>query len=179
MLLQFLSLHRSVPLVSYSFLFNNRTISSSFDDNDINLKRRKRSSPLPLRAVENDSEFELDRKKALEALQQLDLQLQSLSKKEPPAPKRRVSTPNLDSVADRASLMREELPEFSGSYLAYSAFALLFFSIFYNVIFITIIKPSVDGPEPEAAPLVSAANTTIREAPNAAAMESPPVASQD
>jgi len=41
--------------------------------------------------------------------------------------------------------MREETPEFSVSFLAYSAFALLIFTIFYNLLFITVIKPSIDG----------------------------------
>lgn len=44
--------------------------------------------------------------------------------------------------------MKEETTDFSGSFLAYLAFGLLVFTIIYNVIFLTVIKPSVDVPEP-------------------------------
>ncbi|RVW85440.1 hypothetical protein CK203_039041 [Vitis vinifera] len=40
--------------------------------------------------------------------------------------------------------MREEPVELSGSFLAYSALALLIFTIFYNVLFLTVIQPSID-----------------------------------
>lgn len=35
----------------------------------------------------------------------------------------------------------------SASFLAYGATLLLIFTIVYNVVFITVIKPSVDGPD--------------------------------
>ncbi|KAF8403808.1 hypothetical protein HHK36_011914 [Tetracentron sinense] len=79
----------------------------------------------------------------------------------------------ISSTSDpgRAGDMRGEMPDFSGSYFAYSAFALVILSIFYNILFITVIKPSVDGPEPELAP----ASIALREAPYAAAVkQSPP-----
>lgn len=47
----------------------------------------------------------------------------------------------------------EEVTEFSPSFLAYTAGALFLFTIFYNIFFLTVIKPSVDGPDeppPEA-----------------------------
>lgn len=36
--------------------------------------------------------------------------------------------------------------EISESFLALGAGALVLFTIFYNVLFITVIKPSIDGP---------------------------------
>lgn len=42
----------------------------------------------------------------------------------------------------------EELLEISGSFWAYAASFLLIFTLFYNIIFVTVIKPSIDGPEP-------------------------------
>lgn len=59
----------------------------------------------------------------------------------------------------------EDVPELSGSFLAYSAGALLVFTILYNLLFYTVIKPSIDGPgyAPET-PLASS------EAPNTEGM---------
>lgn len=42
----------------------------------------------------------------------------------------------------------EEFPEISGSIWAYIVSFLFLFTIFYNIIFVTVIKPSIDGPEP-------------------------------
>ncbi|KAL2535807.1 uncharacterized protein Fot_17268 [Forsythia ovata] len=94
-------------------------------------------------AVEKDSEFEVDPDKAREALKKLDEQIQSLSKKQVVPPKIRAS-----SLGRTSRQIKEETTDFSGSFLGYAAFALLVFTIFYNVIFLTVIKPSVDGPEP-------------------------------
>ncbi len=44
--------------------------------------------------------------------------------------------------------MTEKMPEISESFLAYLTVFLLFFTIFYNVLFYTVIKPAIDGPEP-------------------------------
>lgn len=41
----------------------------------------------------------------------------------------------------------EASEEISGSFLTYTASFLLVFTILYNVIFATVIKPAVDGPE--------------------------------
>ncbi|PON89160.1 hypothetical protein TorRG33x02_150230, partial [Trema orientale] len=41
----------------------------------------------------------------------------------------------------------EEVTEFSPSFLAYTAGAFFLLTIFYNVIFITVIKPSIDVPD--------------------------------
>lgn len=40
-----------------------------------------------------------------------------------------------------------EVPEFSVSFLAYSAGALFLFTIFYNALFYGVIKPAIDGPD--------------------------------
>lgn len=42
--------------------------------------------------------------------------------------------------------MTEE--EFSDSFLKYSAVALVLFTIFYNILFETVIKPAIDIPLP-------------------------------
>ncbi|KAF3972306.1 hypothetical protein CMV_004165 [Castanea mollissima] len=94
-------------------------------------------------AVEKDSQhFEVDPDKAREALQKLDQQLQSLSQKQIKPPKIRASDVDLKEVQ-----MTEEMPEISESFLANSAVALFLFTIFYNVLFITVIKPAIDGPD--------------------------------
>ncbi|XP_026429792.1 uncharacterized protein LOC113326242 [Papaver somniferum] len=129
----------------------------------------------PLNAVESDSGFELDgKKKAREALKQLDNQLQSLTTTTPPPNIRRVSSSppkNLDSKADiDRDMMREPPPEYSDSFFAYSAFALLFISVFYNILFLTVIKPSIDGPAPAAYTYIIT-NQAVKEAP----IDSPPI----
>uniref|UniRef100_A0A5B6YTL8 Uncharacterized protein n=1 Tax=Davidia involucrata TaxID=16924 RepID=A0A5B6YTL8_DAVIN len=115
------------------------------------------------RAVEKDSEFEVDPDKAREALRKLDQQLQSISQKQINPPKIRAS--DLNRARDE---MREEVSKSYGSSLAYLAFALVVFTIFYNVIFITVIKPSIDGEEPVPA------TTAVREAPKAAVLQQLP-----
>ncbi|PSR90188.1 Chromosome partition protein like [Actinidia chinensis var. chinensis] len=104
------------------------------------------------RAVERESEFEVDPDKAREALKQLDQQFESLSQKKVNPPK--IRAPDLDRERGQ---MREQLPEFSESFFAYFAFSLFMFTIFYNIFFLTVIKPSVDGPQPVE-------DTTIRRA---------------
>ncbi|KAJ9698009.1 hypothetical protein PVL29_007221 [Vitis rotundifolia] len=107
-------------------------------------RRRRRSSASSVstvHAVDKDSQqFEVDPDKAREALQKLDQQLQSLSQKQVTPPRKTASNQNL--AGDQ---MREEPVELSGSFLAYSALALLIFTIFYNVLFLTVIQPSIDG----------------------------------
>ncbi|KAK4441455.1 hypothetical protein Salat_0480400 [Sesamum alatum] len=110
------------------------------DDELAGLKKIRRNGSL--NAVENDSGFEVDPDKAREALRKLDEQLQSLSKKQVTPPKIRAVDLN-----QSRSVEKEETSDFSGSLLAYIATGLLLFTIFYNVIFLTVIKPSIDGPE--------------------------------
>ncbi|KAL2510835.1 Nuclear transcription factor Y subunit A-1 [Abeliophyllum distichum] len=146
LLFQMLNLQHSIspPAIASSSFHNNKQQKSvslcgfriwGSDE----LKKRRRI----LNAVEKDSEFEVDPDKAREALKKLDEQIQSLSKKQVVPPKIRAS-----SLGRTSRQMKEETTDFSGSFLGYVAFALLVFTIVYNVIFLTVIKPSVDGPEP-------------------------------
>lgn len=97
-------------------------------------------------ARETDSQqFEVDPDKARQALQELDQQLQSFSKKQVTSPKKKVQDMKLPR-----SQMRGEMTEISGALLANSAVVLFIFSIFYNVLFYAVIKPSIDGPLPSS-----------------------------
>lgn len=56
--------------------------------------------------------------------------------------------------------MKDQLTEkeFSDSFVAYSATALVLFTIFYNLLFETVIKPAID------VPLLVSATKTVTEA---------------
>ncbi|TYJ96134.1 uncharacterized protein E5676_scaffold182G001000 [Cucumis melo var. makuwa] len=98
-------------------------------------------------ARESDSQqFEVDPDKARQALQELDQQLQSFSKKQVSSPKKKV----VQDMNLPRSQMRGEMTEIPGTLLANSAVVLFIFSIFYNVLFYTVIKPSIDGPLPSS-----------------------------
>lgn len=111
---------------------------------------RRLSPPPSCTAEKEETQFEIDREKAREALQKLDQQLQTLSQQES-LPKKRPSSPSLSDLnldRDRMTGMGiGEMPEISGSYLSYIAVALLILTIFNNIIFNAFIKPSVDGQE--------------------------------
>ncbi|XVF04729.1 hypothetical protein REPUB_Repub05bG0110200 [Reevesia pubescens] len=163
--IEMLSLHFWLPQSKHpsSFLNNNHSKLISpliqhqqYGGNITNKKARKTTnlSSLPssswiVHAMEKDSDqqFEVDREKAKEALQKLDQQLQTLSKKQVSTPKIRASDVKIsrDKTVD-------DSPEISGSFLPYLTVGLLVFTIFYNVLFYSVIKPSIDGPEsaPEA-----------------------------
>ncbi|CAK9314204.1 unnamed protein product [Citrullus colocynthis] len=80
-------------------------------------------------ARETDSQqFEVDPDKARQALQELDQQLQSFSKKQVTSPKKKVQDMELPR-----NQMRGEMTEISGALLANSAVVLFIFSIFYNL----------------------------------------------
>lgn len=93
-------------------------------------------------AVEKDSEFEIDPEKAREALRKLDDQLQTLSQKQIDPPKIRAT-----DVTRASSQVTEGTRDLEGSFLTSLAFGLFVFTIFYNILFITVIKPAIDGPE--------------------------------
>lgn len=127
------------------------------------LKKARTFSSSSIQAVQNDpQEFEFDPVKARESLKKLDQQLSSLSQKPVTSPKKKVAAPDMNFTRDQ---MREDMPEISESFLAYSAFALVVFTIFYNILFYTVIQPSVDGPESIPA------TSVIREAPKAAVLQ--------
>ncbi|KAK6138406.1 hypothetical protein DH2020_027880 [Rehmannia glutinosa] len=112
------------------------------DNECLGLKKSRRNGSL--NAVGKDSEFEFDPDKAREALRKLDEQLQSLSEKQVNPPKFRAMDLNQSNLREK-----EETSEKSGSFWAYAVSGLLVFTIFYNIIFLTVIKPSIDGPEPD------------------------------
>ncbi|CAA7043724.1 unnamed protein product [Microthlaspi erraticum] len=111
-------------------------------------KKKKRHLMHILGATERDnsSSFEIDRDKAREALKQLDQQIESQADIKP---RLLVKAPSSDVLRDSSNdpIMFEEPPEISGSFLATSAFLLLAFTLFYNILFITAIRPSIDAPE--------------------------------
>ncbi|KAF5803495.1 hypothetical protein HanRHA438_Chr06g0280951 [Helianthus annuus] len=103
-----------------------------------------------------DSEFEIDPDKARDALRQLDQQLDLISQKQAnPVPKIKASSPYN---------AREEVTkdvQDPGAFLPYAFFGLLVFTIVYNVLFIKVIKPSIDGPQVELAPVRSSIMSQI------------------
>ncbi|XP_010513917.1 PREDICTED: uncharacterized protein LOC104789947 [Camelina sativa] len=122
-------------------------------------KKKKRHLKLIVQATERDDSsssssssssqrFQIDRDKAREALKQLDQQIESQADEKP----RIIIKTSPDVVTTNDPIIFEEPPEMSGSFLTTSAFVLLALTLFYNILFITVIKPSMDGPEsvPEA-----------------------------
>ncbi|CAH8363517.1 unnamed protein product [Eruca vesicaria subsp. sativa] len=118
-------------------------------------KKKKKHLMGIVRATEREDSsssqsFEIDRDKAREALKQLDQQIESQADEKP-----RIIVKTSSDVARTSSggsssmdpFMFEEPPEMSGSFLTTTAFLLLGFTLFYNVLFFTVIKPSMDGPE--------------------------------
>lgn len=103
------------------------------------LPKRRNSNFHSLCVVDRDSEFEVDPVQAREGLKKLDEQLQSLAQKQVDPPKIRAS--DLKHIEGQ---MREETTEISGSFVVYAASGLLIFSILYNVLFLTVIKPAID-----------------------------------
>ncbi|GMH10306.1 hypothetical protein Nepgr_012147 [Nepenthes gracilis] len=98
-------------------------------------RRRRIREAWSITAVERESQFEVDADKARQALDELDQQLESLSKKQVPSPKIRASSLS-SSLRDQ---MEEEIPDFSGSFLTYTAYALFAFTIFYNIFFLLLL----------------------------------------
>ncbi|KAF3452528.1 hypothetical protein FNV43_RR02961 [Rhamnella rubrinervis] len=155
--LHYLSLHsKPTPWLQSSSPFSNEP-AISFTNSQTLVGRGKAHPAIPslssciVYAVDKDSQqFDVDPDKAREALKNLDQQLQSLAEKKVRPPKIKATDLNLNRE-ERG----EEVTEFSTSFLAYTAGALFLFTIFYNVLFITVIKPSIDGPdEPPAEALV-------------------------
>ncbi|GLT78759.1 hypothetical protein SLA2020_502860 [Shorea laevis] len=132
----------SIPHLSVLTRKHTTVVASQFLAHDDGKRRtNSTSSSCVVRAVEKDSrEFNVDPEKAKEALQKLDQQLQTLSKKQVSPPKIKASEVKIgrDEVA-------EEVPEVSGSFLTYLAGGLVIFTVFYNVLFYTVIMPGIDG----------------------------------
>nr|GEV50785.1 chromosome partition protein like [Tanacetum cinerariifolium] len=114
------------------------------------VKRGTSSQFFATRAAERESEFEIDREKAREALRKLDQQLDVMSQKQTNnVPKTKAANPY--NVTDEAIKDVQD----TGSFLPLAFFALLVFTVVYNIVFIKVIKPSVDGPQVELAPVRS------------------------
>ncbi|AEC05510.1 hypothetical protein AtNW77_Chr2g0221711 [Arabidopsis thaliana] len=106
--------------------------------------KKKRHLMRIVQATEREDSFQIDRDKAREALKQLDQQIESQADEKP----RIINKTSSDVVrTNNDPIMFEEPPEISGSFLTSSAFVLLALTLFYNILFITVIKPSMDGPE--------------------------------
>ncbi|XP_027335267.1 uncharacterized protein LOC113849514 [Abrus precatorius] len=96
-------------------------------------------------AVKEDSQsqqYEIDPEKAREALKKLDEQIQSQSTKQISSPKVRDSDVKL--TEEQVSGTDGKL-EISDSFLLSLTTGLVLFTIFYNILFYTVIKPSIDG----------------------------------
>ncbi|CAI0450099.1 unnamed protein product [Linum tenue] len=91
---------------------------------------------------EEEEQYEIDPDQAKQALQQLDQQLQQLSTKQVSPPKVKAS-----EVKITREQMKEEFREIPVSVVPYVVVVLFAFSIFYNILFLTVIKPAIDGPE--------------------------------
>ncbi|XP_077211994.1 uncharacterized protein LOC143847158 [Tasmannia lanceolata] len=144
MLLRFFS--SQAPLISSSF----RVLSNGYD----NFTRRRSYA---LRAVEKEPQFEIDRERARESLQKLDEQLKALSQKQI-TPKKRVSPSSLELNLERDLItglrITKGMPEISGSFLTYSAVALLILTFFNNILFSILTQPSAE-PKEAALPTVN------------------------
>ncbi|KMT14502.1 hypothetical protein BVRB_4g072740 [Beta vulgaris subsp. vulgaris] len=105
--------------------------------------------------------FEVDQDKARQALGELDQQFESLSTKQINPPKIRAS-----SIGNLKEQVKNEPPEITGSFLGYTAFVLFVFSIFYNILFITVIRPSIDGPDEDIIMATDVTTTRSYQAPD-------------
>ncbi|XP_031488215.1 uncharacterized protein LOC116256128 isoform X1 [Nymphaea colorata] len=118
-------------------------------------RRIDRSREFMVRSEQSDTEFEIDRVKAKEALKDLDQQLLNLSQRQ--IPKTRSLSSLEADIKKRepiaAGLETEDVPDVSGSYLAYIATFLVVITVLNNIAFNIFIKPSVDnkGPPPASA----------------------------
>uniref|UniRef100_M4E7U0 Transmembrane protein n=1 Tax=Brassica campestris TaxID=3711 RepID=M4E7U0_BRACM len=111
---------------------------------------RDDSPPSSSSSSSSSQRFEIDRDKAREALKQLDQQIESQADEKPRTFVKTSSDVVRTSSGGSSSMdpfMFEEPPEMSGSFLTTTAFLLLAFTLFYNILFFTVIKPSMDGPE--------------------------------
>ncbi|ERN00907.1 hypothetical protein AMTRI_Chr03g139830 [Amborella trichopoda] len=102
---------------------------------------------------ETTQSLNVEREKALEALQQLDNQIQSSLQRET---RRKRSTAYIDS--DRKRILREagfgteDVPQFSSSFLAYSVVVLLVLTIVNNVLFNIFISSPLEGKGTQSVP---------------------------
>ncbi|XP_048228922.1 uncharacterized protein LOC125369795 [Ricinus communis] len=142
--LHLITTNKPIPLISLWLTHGDVPLFKKTNTNQSSSSSSSSSSSCVVRALEKDSQqYEIDQEKAREALQKLDQQLQDLSKKQVTPPKVKVS----DVKITRDQTI-EEVPEMSGSFLAFFAAGLFLFTILYNLLYITVIDPSGDAPEP-------------------------------
>ncbi|KAK9224654.1 hypothetical protein WN943_009690 [Citrus x changshan-huyou] len=162
-----------LSLQSLSFLHNKPILSLERLNHYVN----NPSPSVVARAVENNnsqnSKFEIDPEEAKRALQRLDQQLKSLSNKQISSPKIKAADVKITRGPGPAE---QETLEISGSFLTNTTVALLIFTILYNVLFYTVIKPSIDGPDdiPASAPDTTMATNKSPEAALVKELSPPP-----
>ncbi|CAB4308713.1 unnamed protein product [Prunus armeniaca] len=151
------SLHNKPPLSLHPFSLTNELIKTHISELPVpgnGVFKKKKSNPyynssssspsfIVYAAEKESQQFEVDPDKAREALKNLDQQLQSRSQRQARPP--RQQAPDVSFARDQTE--DEEVQEFSGSFFTITAVAVFAFTIFYNVFFYTVIKPSIDGPE--------------------------------
>ncbi|KAK7333300.1 hypothetical protein VNO80_30067 [Phaseolus coccineus] len=97
-------------------------------------------------SVKEDSQsqqYEVEPEKAREELKRLDEQMQSLSTRKRPSNAPKLKVPEVKLPTQQGS-GKDQL-EISDSFLGSVAGGLVLFTIFYNVLFHTVIKPAIDG----------------------------------
>ncbi|KAJ8770925.1 hypothetical protein K2173_022097 [Erythroxylum novogranatense] len=120
-----------------------------------NTKESSSFSPCIVHAMETGShKYEVDPDQAKEALKELDQQIQNLSNKQVSTPKIKAS--DIKLTRDE-STEEEAVAQGPDSFLLNWTIALFLFTIFYNVLFNTVIKPAIDGPESGPSPAATAA----------------------
>ncbi|CAA6659131.1 unnamed protein product [Spirodela intermedia] len=164
------SFHARTPVAVASFSpFVSQSGDGSNSNNGVYNRRRTKR----LGAVERESEFEIDREKALAALEKLDQQLKALSEKETAPPGEGPFSSLFFFLRPRSALEGNDgvdTPEISGSVLAYSAIALLILTFVNNLLFGVFVKPYVDGDEPTP--------TVVRRSPGGAKEQIAPLLSE-
>ncbi|KAL9319975.1 hypothetical protein ACSQ67_011814 [Phaseolus vulgaris] len=97
-------------------------------------------------SVKEDSQsqqYEVEPEKAREELKRLDEQMQSLSSRKRPSNAPKLKVPEVKLLTEQGNV-KDQL-EISDSFLGSVAGGLVLFTIFYNVLFHTVIKPAIDG----------------------------------
>ncbi|XP_047165433.1 uncharacterized protein LOC124834711 [Vigna umbellata] len=97
-----------------------------------------------LKEDSQSQQYEVEPEKAREALKKLDEQMQSLSSKKQPSNASKLNKISEMKLPTEQRIDKDKL-EISDSFLGSVAGVLILFTIFYNVLFYTVIKPSIDG----------------------------------
>ncbi|XP_014518146.1 uncharacterized protein LOC106775518 [Vigna radiata var. radiata] len=98
-----------------------------------------------LKEDSQSQQYEVEPEKAREALRKLDEQMQSLSSKKQPSNASKLNKISEMKLPTEQQRIDKDKLEISDSFLGSVAGVLILFTIFYNVLFYTVIKPSIDG----------------------------------